>query len=138
MYSVYEYHKNDIPEGLEPLRSLEGVKLDLVTCSPAVRKANAGSPCNTCSCCHEQSLWMKCDHHLQLHVYLSKHRTPEEREGYKKCVDGMKQKMSDFPNRRRAIDLMQLGFCSNRAVNPVFTVLKSFECIPKLYFKILT
>ena len=30
MYLVYEYHKNEISEGLEPLRSLEGVKLDLV------------------------------------------------------------------------------------------------------------
>ena len=36
MYLVYEYHKNEIPEGLEPLRSVERVKLDLVKYSPPV------------------------------------------------------------------------------------------------------
>ena len=34
MYLVYEYHTNEIPEGLEPLRSVERVKLDLVKYSP--------------------------------------------------------------------------------------------------------
>ena len=37
------------------------------------------------------------------HVYLSKDRTPEERERHKKCVDELKQKMSDCPDRRWAI-----------------------------------
>ena len=31
---MQEYHKIEIPEGLEPLRSLEGFQLDLVTYSP--------------------------------------------------------------------------------------------------------
>ena len=30
-------------------------------------------------------------------------RTPEERERHKKCVDELKQKMSDCPDRRWAI-----------------------------------
>ena len=37
--------KKEIPEGLEPLRSLEGVKLDLVTYSPPVKKVNANCSC---------------------------------------------------------------------------------------------
>ena len=36
-------------------------------------------------------------------VYLSKDRTPEERERHKKCVDEMKQKLRDCPDRRWAI-----------------------------------
>ena len=36
-------------------------------------------------------------------VYLSKDRTPEERERHKKCVEEMKKKLRDFPDRRWAI-----------------------------------
>ena len=36
-------------------------------------------------------------------VYLSKDRTPEEREHHKKCVEEMKKKLHDFPGRRWAI-----------------------------------
>ena len=36
-------------------------------------------------------------------VYLSKDRTPEERERHKKCVEEMKKKLHDFPGRRWAI-----------------------------------
>ena len=36
-------------------------------------------------------------------VYLSRDRTPEERERHKKCVDEMKKKVHDYPLRRWAI-----------------------------------
>ena len=37
------------------------------------------------------------------HVYISKDRSPEERERHKKCVEEMKKKMRDSPDRRWAI-----------------------------------
>ena len=37
------------------------------------------------------------------HVHLCKDRTPEERGRHKKCVDKLKQKMSDCPDRIWAI-----------------------------------
>ena len=36
-------------------------------------------------------------------VYLSKDRTPEERERHKKCVEELKKRMHDSPERRWAI-----------------------------------
>ena len=50
MYLVYEYHKNEIPEGLEPLRSLKGVKLDLVTYSPPGHLSTARTTLSTVYC----------------------------------------------------------------------------------------